>query len=712
MIACRFFALRTAIVVLTSIVATGIAQAQVFYWDGGDGSSTDIQEASNWSTDVAPSIAANPATDELHFGPASFTVVDHSVQLYIDQIIFDAGAPAYTFNENAIDVGQDFAFYGGPNMLLVNNSSTPQSIGAAFNLAGVRVRTPSAGFEFHPGASGSGVYANVRVRFELTHDVVMNNQQNGSGARNVYGANGPSTLPTDSTGTLHLNVASGTGSSSSTNFTGQMVIWSGAVRVGNSDALGRSTGNSNYTYIHGTFANIGLANPDAQVDVNGFDHGFGRLELYNNITLAERLRIDGRQGDVADFDHVVNVSDSNTLSPGALTLGGAGHWNFRSDAGTLSLINDMQCGDPGKEGDSINSNSVWTLRGAGNIDYSGNLLADLFAETATALRKQGAGTLTLYGTANAWEGGTLIEGGTIVVGSGAVLSTAGPAIHVASGATLDLSESGGLTLGASNSLSGSGLVKGNVSASDATSIISPGGTGGLDASDAIVVTAGAGQLTLDHDLDMTTNGTVAWNLAALSTSNPGVDFDRLVVNGNAAVGGAVLSLDFSLLGVDGPSGSNAFWDAGHSWTVLDAASNTGDSNFLSVANGVFPGGSFSTSVSSGDIVLKFVPSAGLPGDYNNDSVVDSADYVVWRKNEGTSNVLPNDNGIGGVIGSAHYDLWRSHFGNSSGSGFGALSGGNELASGAVPEPNGLLSLLTAFLATFHLHRNYRRGHTT
>lgn len=106
MIACRFFALRTAIVVLTSIVATGIAQAQVFYWDGGDGSSTDIQEASNWSTDVAPSIAANPATDELHFGPASFTVVDHSVQLYIDQIIFDAGAPAYTFNKTRSMLGK------------------------------------------------------------------------------------------------------------------------------------------------------------------------------------------------------------------------------------------------------------------------------------------------------------------------------------------------------------------------------------------------------------------------------------------------------------------------------------------------------------------------------------------------------------------------------------------------------------------------------
>jgi hypothetical protein len=37
----------------------------------------------------------------------------------------------------------------------------------------------------------------------------------------------------------------------------------------------------------------------------------------------------------------------------------------------------------------------------------------------------------------------------------------------------------------------------------------------------------------------------------------------------------------------------------------------------------------------------------VPADFNNDSVVDAADYVVWRKIDGTQ---------------AGYDLWRAHFG--------------------------------------------------
>ena len=55
-------------------------------------------------------------------------------------------------------------------------------------------------------------------------------------------------------------------------------------------------------------------------------------------------------------------------------------------------------------------------------------------------------------------------------------------------------------------------------------------------------------------------------------------------------------------------------------------------------------------------------AAGTPGDYNNNGRVDAADYVVWRKNEGTNNSLPN-NSLPGPIGPAHYQQWRANFGN-------------------------------------------------
>jgi hypothetical protein len=93
---------------------------------------------------------------------------------------------------------------------------------------------------------------------------------------------------------------------------------------------------------------------------------------------------------------------------------------------------------------------------------------------------------------------------------------------------------------------------------------------------------------------------------------------------------------------------------------------------------------------------------GLAGDYNDNGVVDAADYVVWRKNDGTTNVLPNDP-IGGTIGSAHYNQWRAHFGQSSGSG--ATAGLRAGINAAMPEPS--LIVLLVFTALTVLHTSMR-----
>jgi hypothetical protein len=74
---------------------------------------------------------------------------------------------------------------------------------------------------------------------------------------------------------------------------------------------------------------------------------------------------------------------------------------------------------------------------------------------------------------------------------------------------------------------------------------------------------------------------------------------------------------------------------------------------------------------------------GLPGDYSDNGTVDAADYVLWRDNQGTNNVLPNDP-IGGTIGASQYDQWRANFGSTGGTGAGTGS--------VVPEP-GRMALL-------------------
>ncbi|HEX3600410.1 MAG TPA: PEP-CTERM sorting domain-containing protein, partial [Lacipirellulaceae bacterium] len=81
--------------------------------------------------------------------------------------------------------------------------------------------------------------------------------------------------------------------------------------------------------------------------------------------------------------------------------------------------------------------------------------------------------------------------------------------------------------------------------------------------------------------------------------------------------------------------------------------------------------------------------AGVPGDYNNNGVVDAADYVVWRSNVGAATIPNRGTGISGTVGSVDYDFWKAHFGNTSGSGSG-------LSSAAVPEPTTLALLVLCF----------------
>ncbi|CAK9037557.1 Arylsulfatase A (ASA) (Cerebroside-sulfatase) [Cleaved into: Arylsulfatase A component B [Durusdinium trenchii] len=60
------------------------------------------------------------------------------------------------------------------------------------------------------------------------------------------------------------------------------------------------------------------------------------------------------------------------------------------------------------------------------------------------------------------------------------------------------------------------------------------------------------------------------------------------------------------------------------------------------------------------------PSSGMPGDFNDDGIVNLADYVVWRNNLGGNDAVLHGNGTGGgTVVAADYELWKSHFGNGS-----------------------------------------------
>jgi hypothetical protein len=100
-----------------------------------------------------------------------------------------------------------------------------------------------------------------------------------------------------------------------------------------------------------------------------------------------------------------------------------------------------------------------------------------------------------------------------------------------------------------------------------------------------------------------------------------------------------------------------------------------------------------TSFGTTLLIADIGPTANPPGDYNDDNIVDAADYITWRKHNNTATTLPNDT-TSGSVNDGDLTVWRSHFGQTAVSGSG---GGFESA--AAPEPaTGALLLLASLVA--------------
>ena len=89
----------------------------------------------------------------------------------------------------------------------------------------------------------------------------------------------------------------------------------------------------------------------------------------------------------------------------------------------------------------------------------------------------------------------------------------------------------------------------------------------------------------------------------------------------------------------------------------------------------------------------------LQGDYNNDGIVNVADYAVWLANLGApAGTLPNDL-YGTVVGQVQYDTWKTNFGFT----MATLTGSD---GAEVPEPSCLLLLVLCSFTMLSFRRSF------
>jgi hypothetical protein len=118
----------------------------------------------------------------------------------------------------------------------------------------------------------------------------------------------------------------------------------------------------------------------------------------------------------------------------------------------------------------------------------------------------------------------------------------------------------------------------------------------------------------------------------------------------------------------------------------------------SAAAGTFPAGTFAPRLQLSAIQV----APQLAGDYNGDGAVDTADYIVWRRNYVTAVALPNEDETPGYVTSEDYAVWRSNFGRT----LASIGAGSSLGMGeaTIPEPSTFAMLAIGFPCIFSRKR--------
>jgi hypothetical protein len=149
------------------------------------------------------------------------------------------------------------------------------------------------------------------------------------------------------------------------------------------------------------------------------------------------------------------------------------------------------------------------------------------------------------------------------------------------------------------------------------------------------------------------------------------------------------NLALSILGPDGTTllGASSSAPAGQIESLSDINLAKAGQYFIRVTGA-------DANVQLYDLALS-VAAAGVPGDFDQNGVVDAADFIVWQRDLSMNGGSLSADGNGdGIVNAADLGVWRMHLGES--------TIGGSLRS--VPEPIGLPMFLAAFASLVGLRR--------
>ncbi|MFA6175246.1 MAG: autotransporter-associated beta strand repeat-containing protein [Phycisphaerae bacterium] len=383
----------------------------------------------------------------------------------------------------------------------------------------------------------------------------------------------------------------------SNSYTGDTTINGSNVQIGDGATSGSI---SSLSLVTGASGNLMLNRSDSFTfgnkitgSIGLLKYGTNTLTLTGNNTYTIRTSIYSGALSVSSLNSVGtgHVTGSNlgapiTVADGTIVLGAtttSGQLTYTGSGETTDRVINLNGTTGGGTIDQsgttgllkFTSNNTATGGGSKTLTLQGSTsgtgeirgaIVDNSVTNTTSVTKGGTGTWTLSGT-NTYTGTTTVNAGTLLINGS---TSASSVLTVNSGGTLG----GGGTIGGATTVASG-------------AILSPGNS--------------PGNLTFSNGLTLA--GGYKWELAALSTSNPGTDFDIITVTvGNVDITGASMNLT---LGGFSPT-NVAFWQATQTWTGIlnntGAGSLTG--SFAAIDNSSWASlGAFTTNYVGNDVNL-------------------------------------------------------------------------------------------------------------